>query len=61
MMLQWCFIDLWFVEVLADWFLGVMFAHRDIEKLTGPLDHKQVFLNFNVFNVIFNCAKANVD
>ena len=47
--------------MLADWFLGVMLVHRDIEKLTGPLDHKKVFLNFNVFNVIFNCAKANVD
>ena len=27
-----------------------MFVHRDIEKLTGPLDHKRVFLNFNDFS-----------
>ena len=41
---------------LVDWFLGVLFVHGDIEKLTGTLDHKQVFLNFNLFYFIFNCA-----
>ena len=33
---------------VADWFLGVLFVHKDVEKLTGTVDHKRVFLNFNV-------------
>ena len=34
---------------VADWFLGVLFVHGDVEKLTGTLHHKRLFLNFNVF------------
>ena len=34
---------------VADWLLGVLFVHQDVKKLTGALDHKRVFLDFNVF------------
>ena len=68
--------NLWFIDAavvlnlplihwhnwLTDWFLGVVFVHRDIiEKLTRPLDHKQVFVNFNVFYVTFNCETVDFD
>ena len=46
---------------VADWFLGVLFIHEDIEKLTGTLDLKRVFLNFNVFYFIFNYATVDLD
>ena len=46
---------------VADWFLGVFFVHGDVEELTGTLDHKRVFLNFNVFYFIFNCATVELD
>ena len=46
---------------VADRFLGVFFVHEDVEKLTGTLDHKWVFLNFNVFYFIFNCATVDLD
>ena len=36
---------------VADWFLGVLFVHGDVEK----------FLNFNVFYFIFNCATVDLD
>ena len=45
----------------ADWFLGVLFIHEDVEKLTGTLDLKRVFLNFNVFYFIFNYATVDLD
>ena len=42
--------------------LGVVFVHGDIiEKLTRPLDHKQVLVNFNVFYVTFNCETVDFD
>ena len=47
------------MEIIADWFLGVLLLHEDIEKLTRPLDHKQVFVNFNVFYFPFNCATVD--
>ena len=47
--------------MLADWFLGVLIVHRDIEKLTRPLDHKRVFVDFNAFYFIFNCAIVDLD
>ena len=53
MMLQRCLIRLLFIGMLADWFLGVLIVHRDIEKLTRPLDHKRVFADFNAFYFIF--------
>ena len=37
------------VLFIADWLLGVLSVHEDVEKLTGTLNHKRVFLNFNVF------------
>ena len=47
---------------VADCFLGVSFVHRDVEKLTGTLDHKRLFLNFNVFLYLnFNCATVDLD
>ena len=47
---------------VADWFLSVLFIHGDVEKLTGTLDHKPVFLNFNVFFYFtFNCATFDLD
>ena len=46
---------------VADWFPGVLFVHGDIQKLTGTMDHKRVFLNFNVFYFIFNCATIDLD
>ena len=36
---------------VADWFLGLLFVHGDVEK----------FLNFNVFYFIFNCATVDLD
>ena len=47
--------------ILADLFLGVLLVHGDIEKLTRSWDHKQVFVNFNVFSFIFNCANVDLD
>ena len=46
---------------VADWFLCVLFVHEDVEKLTGTLDHKRIFLNSNVFYFIFNCATVDLD
>ena len=34
MILQQCWIWLWFIGILTDWFFGVLFVHGDIEKLT---------------------------
>ena len=60
-MLQRCLIRLWFAGMLADWFLSAIFLHRDIEKLTGPLDHKRVFLDLNDFYFIFKCETVDLD
>ena len=46
---------------VADWFFGVLFVHEDVEKLTGTLDHKRVYLSFNVFYFIFDCATTDLD
>ena len=46
--------------MLADLCLSMLFIKGDIEKLTGPLDHKQVFVNSNVFYFIFYCASVDL-
>ena len=46
---------------LADRFPGVLFVRGDIGKLTGPLEHKPVFVNCNVFYFIFNRATVDID
>ena len=61
MMLQRFLIRLWYIGMLADWFVGVLLVHGDFEKLTRPLDHKRVFLNFDAFYFIFNCATVDLD
>ena len=61
MMLQLCWIRLWFIGMLTDWFLRVFFVHGDIEKLSRSLDHKWVFANFNVFYFILICATVGLD
>ena len=61
MMLQLCLICRWFIGMLADLCLGVLFMQGDIEKLTGSLDLKQVFVNSNVFYFMFYCATVDLD
>ena len=46
---------------VTDWFLSVLFLHEDVQKLTGTLDHKWVFLNSNAFYFTFNCATVDLD
>ena len=60
MMLQLYLICLWFIGMLADLCLGVLFMQGDIEKLTGSLDLKQVFVN-SVFYFMFYCATVDLD
>ena len=41
--------------------LSELFVHEDVQKLTGTLDHKWVFSNFNAFYFTFNCARVDLD
>ena len=49
------------LSFVANWFLSVLFVHEDVQKLTGTLDHKWVFSNFNAFYFTFNCARVDLD
>ena len=51
----------WCDSTIADWYVSTIFLHRDTEKLTGPLDHKRVFLDFNDFYFIFKCETVDLD
>ena len=46
---------------VTDWFLGVLFVHKDVENVTGTLDQKWIFLYFNIFHFIFDCATVELD
>ena len=61
MMLQGCLIRLLCIGMLADRYLGVLFVHWGVETLPRPLDLKRVFVNFNVFYFMFNCATVDLD